>query len=539
MEIIYSTKTLIFQINKMNFEIVFACDNSSGIGINRDDNKNTIPWKITEDMKFFRELTKSVPGHVLGTVPIQESDPNSDQKTIQTQIKYINAVIMGRKTADTFQKPLPDRLNVVITSNQQYRTGEGFIVFNTLDSALKGLKDNTGVPSGHQLHKVFVIGGAVLGETAVKHRRCRGVYLNKISHDYECDIKLSKDFIDVLEGPKNNFVKTQSLEIVFCKNLNKNVQIAYTKYTYLNREEDQYLQMLEKILDHGDYRETRNAKTYSIFGERLEFDMANGFPLLTTKQVFFRGIAEEDLLFLRGQTDTKFLEDKKVMIWHDNTTKEFLLNNKKNLEEFDMGPMYGYQWRHFGALYKGCHANYDGQGVDQLQNAIDLLVRDPHSRRILMTTYNPAQAEEGVLYPCHGLTVQFYVEKNNRISLQMYQRSADSILGAPFNIASYALLLHIVVELVNNHELRKHTSDYTPGRVIMIFGDTHIYSDEKGDHVVTAKEQLARRYETYPFCDFKLKKRLYTLKDLDTLQTTDMEITNYISGSALKAKMIA
>ena len=156
-----------------------------------------------------------------------------------------------------------------------------------------------------------------------------------------------------------------------------------------------------------------------------------------------------------------------------------------------------------------------------------------------MTTYNPAQAEEGVLYPCHGLVVQFYVEKNNRLSLQMYQRSADSLLGAPFNIASYALLLIIIVDLVNNHKNRSHKIDYKPGRIIMIFGDTHIYSDEKADHVVTAKQQLERYNETYPFCDLKLKKKLETLNDLNELTINDIEVSNYISGSALKAKMIA
>ena len=500
----------------MNFEIVFACDESFGIGIKDADDKYSIPWNIAEDMRFFRDLTQTVP--VVG-----------DQKALES----INAIIMGRRTADTIRCPLPDRLNIVITSNEHYRSKEGFIVFDSLDSALIGLKNK----SGYQINKVFVIGGSVLGETAIKHRRCRGVYLNIISNHYNCNVRLSDKFIEVLEG--SDFIKTLSHDIVFCKTLNKHVQITFAKYTYLNQEEDQYLQMLEKILSEGDYRETRNAKTYSIFGERLEFDMANGFPLLTTKQVFFRGIAEETLLFLRGNTDTKLLEDKKVMIWHDNTTKEFMLKNNKNLGEYDMGPMYGFQWRHFGALYRGCDKNYNDQGEDQLQKVIDLLVTDPHSRRILMTTYNPAQAEEGVLYPCHGLTVQFYAEQNNRISLQMYERSADSVLGVPFNIASYALLLHIIVELVNNNENRQHMTDYTPGRVIMIFGDVHIYSDEKADHVQTVREQLSRRYETYPFCDFKLKKRISALKDLDTLQTTDMEITGYISGTSLKAKMVA
>jgi thymidylate synthase len=228
------------------------------------------------------------------------------------------------------------------------------------------------------------------------------------------------------------------------------------------------------------------------------------------------------------------------MIWHDNTTKEFLEINNKSLEEFDMGPMYGYQWRHFGTLYKGCHQRYDShQGVDQLKLVIDLIVSDPHSRRILMTTFNPEQADLGVLYPCHGLMVQFYVEKNNRLSLQMYQRSADSVLGVPFNIASYALLLCIVTELVNNHIKRTHSVNYTPGRVIMIFGDTYIYSDEKANHVATVRELLKRRCDTYPFCDIRIKKPILVLEDLDILMTSDFEITNYISGAALKAKMIA
>lgn len=401
----------------MNFEIVFACDQFFGIGIQKTDGslKNNIPWKITEDTIFFRNLTTNVP---------QDTDLTTSSELVQeVPKKFINVIIMGRKTADTFPKPLPNRVNVVISSNKRYRESEGFVVFETLDDALSGLKSlSSHTLSGHQIHKIFVIGGAELGTTAIHHRRCRGVYLNVISHDYHCDIKLSPEFMEILEGPKNNFIKTETLNTAFCKTLNQQVQLALRKYTYLNRGEDQYLQLLDKILKQGDYRETRNAKTYSVFGEKLEFDLENGFPLLTTKQMFYRGIAEEDLFFVRGDTDTKLLENKKVMIWHDNTTKEFLIKNKKDLEEYDMGPMYGFQWRHFGAPYKGCHANYDGQGVDQLKDVIDLLVADPHSRRILMTAYNPAQAEQGVLYPCHGLTIQFYVERNNRISLQMYQR---------------------------------------------------------------------------------------------------------------------
>jgi thymidylate synthase len=144
-----------------------------------------------------------------------------------------------------------------------------------------------------------------------------------------------------------------------------------------------------------------------------------------------------------------------------------------------------------------------------------------------------------VLYPCHGIVVQFYVEKNNRLSLQMYQRSSDIVLGVPFNIASYAALLYIIINLVNNHENRVHEINYVPGRVIMIFGDTHIYSDEKGDHIEAAKTQISRMSNTYPFPQFRLNKQLKTLKELDTLEPSDMEIIDYVSNSAVKAKMIA
>lgn len=376
----------------MNFDIVLACDSTYGIGKIDPNTTSTIPWGIAEDMKFFRELTKDV-------------------SVINNEKKLTNAVIMGRITADTLPKPLPNRLNIVITSKDIYR--DGFIVFKTLDDALNNLFKRD------DIHRVFVIGGAVLANQAIVHKKCRGVYLNMFEFDYQCNVKLSFEFITNLNNMK---CKSNDKKLVLCKTLDSNINMTLYRYLYINHEEDAYLNMLNEILEQGDYRETRNAKTYSVFGKRLEFDLKNGFPLITTKKMFYRGIIEELLFFLRGDTDTKKLEDKKVMIWHDNVSKEFIEKNNKNLEEYDMGPMYGFQWRHFGAPYEGCHQRYDGKGFDQLKNVIDLIVKDPHSRRILMTTYNPTQAEEGVLYPCHGLAIQFYVEKNNRLSLQMYQR---------------------------------------------------------------------------------------------------------------------
>jgi dihydrofolate reductase/thymidylate synthase len=437
---------------------------------------------------------------------------------------------MGRKTADTFKKCLSNRLNVVISSIENYRQNEGFISFNSFDKALINMKDRK------DIENVYVIGGKILAESVINHPFLRGSYLTFIEHNYECDISLSSELINKLISPP--FVITTNETMSYCNTLDNLVMTRYINTVYQNKEEIQYLDLLNKIIRDGNYRQTRNAMTYSLFGERLEFDLSNGFPLLTTKKMFIRGILEELIFFLQGKTDTKFLEDKKVMIWHGNTTTEFIKQCGKNLMEYDMGPMYGYQWRYFNAPYTGCHSDYKGKGIDQLEDVINKLIHDPYSRRILMTTYNPIQVEEGVLYPCHGLQVQFYVERDNRISLQMYQRSVDTILGLPFNIASYGALLHIIVNLVNNNKERTHVHDYTPGRVIMVLGDTHIYSDKKNDHISVAKKQLERKNKTYPFPEFKLLKQLRTLDDLNNLNVSDIEINNYIHNKKLKASMV-
>lgn len=496
----------------MDFSLILACDKDFGIGNSSQTLKcisqslKCIPWDIAEDRKYFRELTRS---------------------------SILNAVIMGRVTADTLSKPLDGRLNIVISSKELYRHDEGFISFKDLDSALMYLKN---IESDQHIQKVFVIGGSVLYAEAINHRHCREVFMNRIDHDYECNVLLSVDFIKKIEKSFN--ILTQTSKKCLCKTLNLEVDVNYIHLIYVNHEELKYLDMLDRILNTGTYRKTRNAKTYSVFGEKLEFDLDNGFPLLTTKKMFYRGIIEELLFFLRGETDTKILEDKKVMIWHPNTTNDFMIKNNKKLEEYDMGPMYGFQWRYFGAKYEGKNRSYKGQGFDQLKAVIDLLVTDPYSRRILMTTFNPSQAEDGVLYPCHGLTVQFYVE-NNRISLQMYQRSVDTVLGLPFNIASYALLLIIITKFVNSHKSRTHDKDYRPGRVIMIFGDAHIYSDTKSDHVLVAKAQILRKNSTHPFPEIKINTNLdfSDLNIINEIKAENIEIVNYICEGVLKAEI--
>lgn len=213
----------------------------------------------------------------------------------------------------------------------------------------------------------------------------------------------------------------------------------------------QYLNLIRYILDHGALRIDRtNTGTRSVFGTQMRFSLSNGtIPLLTTKRVFWRGVVEELLWFIRGSTDGRILkvvfmlylcqQNKNIHIWDENGTREFL--DKVGLtenEEDDLGPIYGFQWRHFGAAYEGRDKDYTRKGVDQLQEVIRLLRDDPYNRRIILSAWNPCDLKKMALPPCHVLA-QFYVQ-NGYLSCQMYQRSADMGLGVPFNIASYSLL---------------------------------------------------------------------------------------------------
>jgi thymidylate synthase len=399
---------------------------------------------------------------------------------------------------------------------------------------------------------IFVIGSnAEIVNSVINNTYCNKIYHVKLMHNIETDgddisntlmtLSKNKNYDVKVENKSKRDVKVYDKNAVQSDNVFQNeyeidIDIHLHTYDFINKEEIQYLDLMKKIIDEGDERETRNAKTLSLFGEKLVFDMDNGFPLLTTKKMFYNGIFEELLFFLRGDTDTKILNDKGVKIWKKNTSKEFIKNNNKNLEEYDMGPMYGFQWRHFNAEYKGCKHNYKNEGIDQLKNVIDLLATDPYSRRITMTTYNPLQCDDGVLHACHGLTTQFYVEKN-RISLQTYQRSADVFLGLPFNIASYSLMLHIVVHLVNNHPSNYKNHDYKPGKMTIVLGDAHLYSDDKCNHIDAAKVQLERYNKTYKFPTIEINGDIKTLNDLNHLTAKDVVLHNYISHDKITAEM--
>ena len=219
----------------------------------------------------------------------------------------------------------------------------------------------------------------------------------------------------------------------------------------------QYLDLVQHVLDHGERRNDRTGTgTLSIFGAQTRYDLREGFPLLTTKKVLFESVVRELLWFLAGSTNThqQNLRDHTPIwdAWAD--------------PDGDLGPIYGYQWR-----------NWNGQGIDQIQTAIDLITRNPESRRIIVSALNPGQLPEMRLPPCHIL-FQFYVSRSGRLDCQLYQRSADLGLGVPFNIASYALLLTMVAQ----------ECDLTPGIFVHTLGDAHIYLN----HIEGLKQQFTR-----------------------------------------------
>jgi len=299
----------------------------------------------------------------------------------------------------------------------------------------------------------------------------------------------------------------------------------------INQEEIAYLDILRDLITKGNERQTRNSITKSLFSRNLTFDLNNGFPLLTTKKMFFRGIFEELMFFIRGNTNTKILEERGVKIWKDNTTRTFLDNVGLNhYQEGDMGPMYGYQLRFFNANYKDCNDNYLNKGVDQLKYVIDTILKDPFSRRIIMTTFNPAQMKEGCLFPCHSLMIQFYIREENDIyylSQQNYIRSNDIFLGNPYNIASFALMSYLLCHHLN---YITKSNKYKPDMLYITLGDYHLYKD----HYEAAQEQINRT--PYPFPQLNIKNYHDNIEDYEY---EDIEMINYMYHPAIKTQMIA
>jgi thymidylate synthase len=273
-----------------------------------------------------------------------------------------------------------------------------------------------------------------------------------------------------------------------------------------------YLDLLQHILEHGDDKGDRTGTgTRSVFGHQMRFDLAQGFPLLTTKKVHFRSIAIELLWFLKGDTHVDYLQQQRVSIWDEWATAEQTARFAR--PEGELGPVYGHQWRNFGAT-QNPDGSYQQDGFDQITWLINEIKTNPNSRRLIVSGWNPQEAGQVALPPCHTL-FQFFVQ-NGKLSCQLYQRSADVFLGVPFNIASYALLTHMLAQVCH----------LQVGDFIWTGGDSHLYCN----HFSQAQQQLAR--QPLALCQLKLNPEI---DDLFAFGFDDIELVNYQSHPAIKA----
>ena len=434
------------------------------------------------------------------------------QTTLKTEQGKTNAVIMGRRTWDSVPakfRPLKNRLNIVLSSKLDAREisniPDTVVVCKNLEHAIHHLSSPDVVPT---LGKVWILGGSSVYNESMAHPLCEEIYLSCIDHSFECDVfwKGVDESKFVLDA---EYSQTETEK-----------DVTYHKLRYVCRPphpELGYLQLVRNVLANGVKQSDRTGVgTLSQFGAQLRFDLSQGFPLLTTKKMFWKGIRDELLWFIAGDTNAKHLSEKGVKIWDGNGSRKFLDSRGLDYPEGELGPVYGFQWRHFGAEYKGADFDYTNKGVDQLAQCINQIRTQPNSRRILMSAWNPVDLPKMALPPCHVLC-QFYVAQN-KLSCQLYQRSADLGLGVPFNIASYALLTHLVA----------HVCNLQVGDFVHSFGDAHVYLN----HIEGMKEQLSR--EPLPFCKLKLNE---SIKEIGDFTSDDIKLEGYKYLPAMKLEM--
>ncbi|GHP04069.1 hypothetical protein PPROV_000282300 [Pycnococcus provasolii] len=506
------------------FQVVLAGATRAGrLGIGH---LNRIPWRLPADMAYFKAVTATT------------KDPAKK-----------NAVVMGRRTWESIPakfRPLPGRHNVVLSrtlaASENVSAGgnggaapaastvpPGVSVAESLNDALSMLATEEWA---QHVETVYVIGGGQVYEEAFSSPLCDAIHLTKIEGgSFECDTFVRDVPADAYRlfasSPPRRFTGGASGD-----------QLRYTFETYVNcanmarvvtelpthvpaaprHEEMQYLDLVREILDEGVLKGDRTGTgTLSVFGRQMRFNLRSSFPLLTTKRVFWRGVAEELIWFVRGETNARKLQEKDIHIWDGNGSREYLDSvGLGHREEGDLGPVYGFQWRHFGAEYGSMHDDYTGCGVDQLAECLDKIRNKPEDRRIIMTAWNPAALREMALPPCH-MFAQFYVA-DGELSCQMYQRSCDMGLGVPFNIASYALLTVLMAKVTG----------LKPGDFVHTLGDAHVYTN----HVEPLKEQLKNEPRAFPQLIIKADK-----ERIEDFNFEDFELVGYTPHKKIAMKM--
>ncbi len=435
--------------------VIVATDASGGIS--KDD---ALPWSSQADMTFFRDTTTG---------------------------RGKNAVIMGRKTYETIppkHRPLKNRHCCVVSRTWSQQDHPEVTVYNSLSSALFLMG-----ASARRYDTIFVAGGEEIYDQIVDKYLylCDRIYVSRFREEHECDKFFPWDKVksfDTFKAPAK------------CRDFTRHYLSPDVTH-----EETRYLDLLREIYETGEQSPDRTGVgTRALFGRMLRFDISETIPLVTTKRVNFDAIVKELLFFVSGRTDTKVLEEQGVDIWKKNTSARFL--QAAGLGEYpvgEMGPMYGFQWRHWGAPHDPTADAPADAGVDQLQAVVDGIIRDPHSRRHVVSAWNAADLPKMVLAPCHH-QFQFNVSGDNRfLDCLVSQRSADCFLGLPFNVASYAILTYMVA----------HLCQLEPRSLSFALGNAHIYTT----HATAVAVQLARTPKPFPRLRFEDAHRILKLGD--------------------------
>jgi dihydrofolate reductase/thymidylate synthase len=436
-----------------------------------------------------------------------QSNSNEELKLFKS-LTLGSILIMGRKTVETLPE-LKGREIWCLTRDinldvSKYKND--VVVFNDFYEVMRCIQ--TRYINKNIDYTAYVAGGVMLYNDifSMYMDRIDKVYMSVMKNQYVCDtyVKFQRHMFTAREKKK------------------------YSDFTHYILEptvssECMYLNLLSDVYENGCLKKGRNGLTKSMFGKTISFDLQEGFPLLTTKKMFFRGVVEELLFFIRGETDSNKLEDKRINIWKGNTNREFLDSlGKLKRKNGVMGPMYGYQWRNYNASYDEEKVGPREKGLDQLGIVINQIRNDPDSRRILLTDYNPLQAGDGVLFPCHSIIIQFYVQ-DKYLDIFCYNRSSDLFHGLPFNIASTALF-HILIAKITGKIAR---------RFVLSLGDCHIYNS----HFDVVKKQLDRI--PFKFPQLKICKELKELSDIENLKYSDFSVIDYFAYPSLKAKMVS
>jgi len=573
------------------FKIIACVDANNGIGRN-----NSIPWHIPEDLQWFKSQTEYcavIMGRKtfesIGSMPLprrtnivvsrtlsdmgnessndtSSGDINSNQKTVDEQ--SINDKTIDEQSND---KSVDDKTDE--KTNEPNMRESGAIVNHTSRRVIK-VPDLQSALAAASTHTVWVIGGGTLYEEAIRHPACESLVITRLSGNYNCDAFFPPIPSSMFgHGEPCAMISHNTTSSRDSSSHDDNLIYPVYEYTRCNASETAYLDLLRRTLAEPLSDNRTSISTHSRFAEMLRYPLRDGFgrniiPLFTTKFVPFRIVYEELLWFLRGGTNTQYLEEKKVKIWTLNSTREFLDNaGLHGYQPGELGPIYGHQWRNFNAPYKSLadvdddvdkdvdkddvdkdddkYTPDDGDDVDDVNDAYirDQIARvihdiktNPFSRRHVVSAWNPLQINEMALPPCHLMFI-FNVKAggngdgsgdnncNNILNCHLTIRSNDLFLGHPFNVASYAALTHMIAKIC----------DLTPGELVITMVDAHIYAN----HDEAIRKQITRTPLSYPLVKFS--DRIIAMDDLsiDDFESGDLSVENYEHLGRIAAPMVA